>query len=1325
MPPQTRKKEESWLEWLARKARETDVPVPPILAPLLGATVKGGSLRQAPAGALETTIADSRRRTNARRDNITVPVPYVGPVSVPYRPAIVDQIPAVAGLVKTLATGEMPAQDSLLGASMDRARAASERANAALGITYPMNTQETMLRVGGALAVPGPKIPRVPSSAPVLARALGQTGRVAAEVAIPLRQGGARTAAVAGAIGTAIPETIDAVIPGTLDNRETGEEYYGILDRTGLIAQPDTPSIDELMAEPVSADELDQQDQLMSQPLQEAELDAAEEQEQTNKWASAGLALTALVGGGTAIYYGRQLAARRLNDAAREAPSFVGKTVRRSRSKATDRAVGAMFRQDQPVRNAADDFLSPQQAKQYGYKSDLANNVSIGARVQHQFRTGRMIGVPPRANGTPRRTVPLAPLANAYAKELSLEEQRTVADALLAASALDDFRATGTLASLNRDKAGNPVNARDLEALVNSVKANPKLAKYMDGVQQSFADILEFRVARGLMTRATADEFKARRPNYVAMKRDLDTDAQLPEPNVYNANRDRGGGQSRATEELGGVQGGAVGNPFNVLFDNWATEIRRAEINDLRATFLQQMDQAGGGMSRQGGRLVYRLPDGVKANTNEGKHVVHINGKAVTYQVNDPMLAQALEYAPRATIQTLERIRQISQSLTTGPIGTLFNAFAIAKSTLYDTTLGALLKPKDVHLGMINEVLSNIHPKASIGRLDPTQYVSAFTGAARYAWDDLRGAMAQNLSDQLIRDHSWLRSMLGDNAVVLLRDRLEASFEASVKSIMDEHGITSATMHGTPDPSQVLTSMGDVAPAFDNAAAKQRYLEDGLSLMDRAQGVNAYLGLKNNRIRRAYTSLLEAFHNGFRYSATAANIKRNKNMEKLASQMRRLSVDAAQHGGNRGLNKTLGSFMYGNLTMQTLYETGLAIRRNPTTFLANLGALGMTAAAMHYLALATDPAAKEKHKNKTAQQKAASITTFGGAEIPIDPILRIPISNTFTILDHVTGAHDGNWDGNFLEAFNNLLEGDWMDDEAYTEDASAVLKESVRTNLPIAPENNPISAALQAYLGIDPAMTRISGETTPVMTQRMSGMDMDKTRVDGMGSAYAENIVSSLFGTAGDSVWRMADDAGRAFGDTGEVGAAVDAALSRYKDKMVNSTATLKPILFGGYEQVFSVTDTNWQLVRAREEGIERAVAVNTRDIRGAGDTGFTLGKDLNLPSDTQRAPQEMAGTPLDIIAASGQRLSNDLKYYNNILADLGKQTEAVRSFYTTPQEQRNGMINEINEQRKYYALLKLQLIRRVEQQVQDQIGDPDFRFDNFEPEQYQAVDGE
>jgi hypothetical protein len=90
---------------------------------------------------------------------------------------------------------------------------------------------------------------------------------------------------------------------------------------------------------------------------------------------------------------------------------------------------------------------------------------------------------------------------------------------------------------------------------------------------------------------------------------------------------------------------------------------------------------------------------------------------------------------------------------------------------------------------------------------------------------------------------------------------------------------------------------------------------------------------------------MEAMHNGFRYQALATNKSRIPNVEKLGSQLRRLSADAAQHGGSDAWNKIFGSFMYANLSVQSLYEIGKMIKNDPVRALPIIGTV--MAALLH------------------------------------------------------------------------------------------------------------------------------------------------------------------------------------------------------------------------------------------------------------------------------------------------------------------------------------------------------------------------------------------
>lgn len=1291
------KKEEDWIDWLIRKSAQ-------VAEPFVGALPAGQAaraiarevirnpraVRQAPAGVVEATVANSSQTPGN------------------YRPAVVDQVPAVVGTVAALARGRRMDRsnvvEEVIENSMDRALTASERTNEFFDIENPSNTIETGLRVLGGLAIPvkgsglARVFPRATAVAATLPAPVKLAGRVAAEVATPFRNTSVVPATIAGGAMTGLADTIAENVDPAYESsihQSADDRPQDFFDDVEQSAEDDF--FDGVEAQPSMA-----------------EVDQMEAEEQGFRWDQAAMGLGALGLGAAAVKYAPRILQTRVAEAATEVPTFTGKKYRRSRGGVGERAVAAAVQQDQPLRNAADEFLSPQQAADYRHNSDLINNVSIGSRVGHFFRTGRIPGLN-------TRSVKLGQHAEAYAKELTLDEQRVVSDALLAQSALDDIDRTGTHAALNLSRDGSPVTPAQLRAMVAAAKSDPKYSKYMDAVTRSYQDLLKFRVARGMLTPEMARELATRRPNYVRMARDLTTEAKEGTPEPFNANKHRmAGGFARNEEELQGVQGvTGVGNPFNNLFDDWANEIRRAEVNDLRSYWLENMSQANP-------QLVRRIPNGVEPSTVEGVHTVRQNGVDISYKVNDALVSNALEFAPRASIQALEMMRQVSQNLVTGPLGTLTNGFAFFKSPIYDTTMGMLLKPKNVQLGLINEMLSKYGK--GIGRADPTAFLSAYTGAARYAWDDLRGSMADNLSQQLIREHSWLRDLIGDQNVTALRDRLESAYENSVKSLMDEQGITSHTMHGSPDPSDVMSGLQGITPRFSSAMAEQLARD---TMEARARGevgplkallqrdASGFAQARASTIARTYGALLEAMHNGFRYSMVAANRSRNPDFKKLASQARRISVDSAQHGGNDAINKTLSAFMYSNLTVQSLHAVGSMIKNNPKQFVGNLASVTLPLVAMHYMALATDPKAAEQHAGKSASQKASSVTTFGGAEIPIDPVLRFMIGPLLTTLDHATGAHDGNWNRPFLDAMSSWLSSDDPDDD-YAQDIEDVMWQNVKANNPITPEALPFSSGILAASGIDPGMTRVSGEAAPVHTQRISGFDADQKRTDSMTSGFVENLITSLGGSFAQNLMGMANDAYRAFSKTGDVGTSLEMGLSRYRDTLARGATIARPLIFGDYEQTKAVTDTNWQIVKEKERGMDIAAQLNNTNVRTAGQaTGVDASTALSMPQDAQG--NDVIGTQNAAIASTTAHLQSSLSQIDRMLGALTKQSEGVRNGYLTEAQEKNRQLNELTEQRRYYQLLKREIIEQYEHQIGQLIGDEDFSYEDYNPDDYMA----
>lgn len=1257
------------------------------------------AVKQLVAGAVENTVANTSE-------------------SGGYRPAIVDTPGAIAEIISQ-ATGtqfKSKAARQFLENSLRRAQLGTERTNKTLGTHNPQNTDELALRVAGSLAVPAPKgaaaakyIPkRVVAAAKAVPKAVTLPAKVAAEVMMPLRQTSVKTAAP---IAAGITGAIDVVTDGMVDP-STGQKYEGTLgDIIGV--DSDTPieevaphdEIDQLMLDTaLETGDITDPDELLAAEITDEEVILGEEQDKLSRFEGAALAIGAAISGSVALKYADDFLKARTGAAT--APDnigkFTGKKFHSSRLKGKDKIVTELFEQDRPVRNMAEEHLGREYAEQWGFKADAMTNASIQSRVRSFFETGR-------APGAPMRSTKLAPLAQAYAKELSPDEQKTVSDALLAASALDDYKQTGVLAAMTKDAAGNPIGPKQLEMLVQSVTTNPKLSKYYNSVQKSFDDLAKYRVMRGRDTMEGYRELRDKRPNYVPFNRNFDPDVPFSLVSQrYSANADQGLGASRNLEEAASVSGSTgIGNPFVSLFDEWANEIRRSELNELRADFLTKMEAAGA-KNAKGRKIVEAVTPTTK---DENVHTVRVGGRQMNYRVNDPEVARALHFSPRKSVHALEMMRQAQQNLTTGPLATLHNFFAITAAPVFDSMAASVLSGKGNKIGAANRA-----------------FIGGHVGALRYLWDDMRGNMARTLRDNVIRENSWLKTMVGEKNLANLATQFENAYENSIKADLDAYGITSHTMHGSPDPSQLMLGMEEIAPDF--ARATQRALRDDIGdaavagdlgplRAALATSKSAFAQAKTNSIIRAYTSVMEAMHNGARYTAYAANKGKQPNLPKLVSDMRRLSADSSKHGASDALNIAVGANMYAPIAMQTMFELGRRFRESPSTMLMNTITTSSTAAALLYTSLAYDEEALQRHMAKTPSQKATSLSLFGGMELKLDPIMRLTLAPILPILDNLSGLNEGNFNPNFVEVMKNWLDGSAPDfDEKFEKDLELRVKKGLQDNYPISLSSFPIATGIVAAMGVDPGMSRMTGEAVLPRTQELTGMETDVRRPNALVSAQTENMISAIFSTAGRSTLQMADDAYRALKGGGDNREAMERGLEAWKGHASRSAGILKPI-FGEYPSVESASDINYELMKDREPGIEQAIKVYNADYRGEGLTGVTNKKAERLPVEENVPKPEIEGTQLAYISEMAQQLNNMFLNKNReVLGRLGKEVEAFGAQQRTTQKSRTLNINEINKERRYQRMMMLTQTEEYERQISERLGRT-FTFEDFNPDEY------
>lgn len=1278
-------------------------------------------VKQMLAGAAEATIANS----SETKGN--------------YRPAVVDSVPAVVGTIASLIKGRQMdgsnAAERWVNNSMRRAQLASDRTNKTLGIADPKDTNELGLRIMGGLVIPSPgkaslakgvtkvaakapktatAVKKVAAAAPKTTKAVGKTAKVAAEVAVPFRQTGIGPA---GAVGIGMTGVLDPVLEAT------DPEYSGIGEE--VVEAPALDDIDQLMLqEAVDSGEITPEEapELTSIGISEEEVIQVEEEEKASRFEQGAMIVAAALGGAATVKIGSKYLKSRFGAATdpENVGRFTGKQFKSSALGRKDQLVTAAFDQTQPMRAAADNFLGRDHARSIKYRLDAIANTSLQAKAQHAFLTGEL----PKVNF---RTQKLAPIAEAYAKELSPKEQLDVSDALNAASSLDDWRATGVLASMTKDRLGSSIGPRELEMLVQGVRSKPKLAKYFDAIQQSYRDMAKYENQVGLISNDDYQKMLARRPNYVPQRRNLDTDVQYsPVTSQYSANNDALG-MSRSTDAGGGIQGtSGIGNPFTGVFDDWSDIIRRAEHNDIRQDILTKLEGTAA-TDANGHKLVER----VKPNTRgENVHSVKINGREQKFIVRDPELARSLHFTPRVAVPVLEQMRQFGQNFTTGPIASLFNFFNTTAAPIFDSSVTALLKNPGTKIGLDNYFLIGGH-----------------AGGLRYIGDALNGQVAALLRDNLMRDVSPLKRLLGPDLLERFTDFMEGVYANSNKAQMDALGITSHTMWGSPDPSELLSGMETIAPNFARAtnAALQvdvnnAYKVGDIRLFRTAieKAKSTSVRVKSNAIVRAYGLLSEAMHNGARYTAFAANRKPDGslsgNVERLVSDMRRLAADTSKHGASNWVGVPVNASMYGPISMQTLFEVGKRFGENPGNILLNATTQSMLISALLYTSLANDDEALERHLAKSSTQKATSVSLAGGVELPLDPLQRLISAPSLALMDHLSGINEGQFNPEFLQVMENFLEGDGapLDEEFYT-DFDIRMSKAVEDNMPVIGYNFrtgsinmqsiPIASMAIASVNADPGMTRITGEVMPNRTQDITGLDIGEgKKPDSLVNSWMEGMITSIFSSTGRTMLGIADDAYRASIKGASTKSALEMAAQSWRDKAAPSAKIFRP-LFGEYESVKNANDLNYEIVKEKEPGIEQAVMVVNKDYRSGGLTGLGKANRELEPEEGVDRP-ELEGTEALYIGQIAVELTKDLQRNAQVLNAVGTEIENKKAEYLSPLEERNKFINSRREEKLYQHMMMRSQIEEAEKAISTTIGRP-FTFREFNPKNHLKPLGE
>jgi hypothetical protein len=213
---------------------------------------------------------------------------------------------------------------------------------------------------------------------------------------------------------------------------------------------------------------------------------------------------------------------------------------------------------------------------------------------------------------------------------------------------------------------------------------------------------------------------------------------------------------------------------------------------------------------------------------------------------------------------------------------------------------------------------------------------------------------------------------------------------------------------------------------------------------------------------------------------------------------------------------------------------------------------------------------------------------------------------------------------------------------------------------------------------------------------------------------------------AGVSGWlEIADEgwrAGKAQNEAGTRGTgpkdAVMVALSAIEDKVAKGGGFPTSMLFQDYDKVDPVATTDYTLYQAKDKGVKRATDIY-RNVKEY--SGWVTGVD---PRHSQlRAidlvPPNLRGTQLAVIGANAAEMSKDIAFWKREEDKYTEQAINAKNQQATSIEDRNREVDENNAMRKYYRSRMLFAVKVKEEYIGQQIGDPSFTFQDFDPEKY------
>lgn len=515
-----------------------------------------------------------------------------------------------------------------------------------------------------------------------------------------------------------------------------------------------------------------------------------------------------------------------------------------------------------------------------------------------------------------------------------------------------DLQAKIDLVQTDDPNARPSLDAWDMRTLQQKIKdfdSNPA-AKKMEKMYRD-ADVLrEYRVKGGTLTQAEADEWGNRHPFHIYLHEDPgDAKTGLKRIGALWKHKqkrsDAGSPQTNVSldkaRDLDADKTLKVNNPIDPI-DALDLEtqrvVRTVQRNRVQTRIVDTLmaspwrdvhirQEKVGGFSQFSDaqlRNADNIPGLRKLIDNRAKYMkIERDGKSEFYSFGDPMLRQALEFAPASQIAGLNALRKGWQAGTTGKFAPWF----APKAALWETQAGMMLRREGRSFGMIDtygrmlmresEWANRILDKT----IDPTAYLQVLNAIPRQLLWQAYGALGEKVAKDLTTNSGMFAELAripgGKQFMHKTATNMVRAFDQSVAGILTRHNLGNGAF--LTDPFELATQYDQMIPRVNVPVVRE-----------------ALMG---------YSALLSSVHNAAKFAFFAQNYdrlarntpgKKKQNgkvnpaaLEKLINETRQLSGDMSRVGGSDAYNKIVSAMPYANVTVQSLRYLTQEVARHP------------------------------------------------------------------------------------------------------------------------------------------------------------------------------------------------------------------------------------------------------------------------------------------------------------------------------------------------------------------------------------------------------------